>query len=97
MTPGARSGNVLADLWRDLRYGARMLRRQPGFTAATVLTLALAIGATTAIFTVIDAALLRPLPFPQADRLAQVGRGFQGSFSWKRLEAEVLHWRRESR
>ncbi len=94
-TPGTRTGNLLADLWRDLRYGVRVLRRQPGFTVAAVVTLALSIGATTAIFTVVDALLLRPLPFPQPDRLVQVGRSDGGEFSESASPPKFLHWRRE--
>jgi putative ABC transport system permease protein len=64
-------------LLRDLRYGARSLAREPGFTAVAVLTLALAIGANTAIFSVADGLLLRPLPLPRADRLLLVMRHFR--------------------
>jgi predicted permease len=60
---------LLETLWRDLHYGARRLRKNPGFTAVAVLTLALCIGANLSIFAVVDAILIRSLPFPEPDRL----------------------------
>src|SRR5262245_38188975 len=66
-----RRSNMIADLWQDLRYGARMLRKHPGFTTVVVLTLALGIGVNTAIFTMLDIAL-RPLPVKDPDTVIMV-------------------------
>ena len=66
---------------RDLTYSLRLLRRNPAFTATVVLTLALGIGATTAVFTVVNGVLLRPLPYPEPDRLVSIATSFRGGQS----------------
>ena len=73
--PGRPGRGIFADLWRDIGYSVRLLLRQPGFTAAAVVTLALGIGANTAIFSLVNAALFERLPVRDRDRLAYVWNG----------------------
>jgi hypothetical protein len=80
--PPAATAGPLTGLVRDVRYGLRLLLRTPAFTAAAVLTLGLGIGANTAIFSVVNAVLLRPLPYADPERLVTVGeRSNDGSAS----------------
>jgi putative ABC transport system permease protein len=72
LATGSPARAWLSHGWQDVRYAVRLLLRTPGATMASVLTLALTIGATTAIFSVVQAVLLQPLPYPEADRLVRV-------------------------
>src|SRR5688572_2301683 len=67
------------DMWQDVRYATRMLRRQPSIAAAAVVTLALGIGATTAIFSVVNAVLIKPLPYPDSDALVNIVHSVNGA------------------
>jgi predicted permease len=78
ITPGAPGRSRLDDLWQDLRYTARTVRKQPGFAAVAVLTLALGIGATTAIFSVVNGILLNPLPYPDSGALVRIVHAIGG-------------------
>jgi putative ABC transport system permease protein len=74
----AIAGNFIDVLFQDLRFSLRMLRKSPGFTGIVVLTMALGIGATTAIFSLVDATLLHPLPYPHSEELVRVVDELEG-------------------
>ncbi len=86
------------DLRRDFRQGFRLVWRAPGFAATAILTLALGIGATTALFTVVNAVLLEPLPFPDSSKLIQLWRSeLPALTSGSASDARYLDWRRHQR
>jgi putative ABC transport system permease protein len=89
ITPGAPRSHFPGDLSQDLRYGARNLWKQPGFALAVVVTLALGLGSNLAIFTVINAVLLRPLPFPRSAQLLSVYTRFLPSWGFDMPYAPV--------
>ena len=82
----------LLDLGRDVRHGLRLFARTPGFTAVAVLTLALGIGANTAIFSLINSVMLRPLPVRDPGRLAIVGGIGRGFPAWEQLQQQADHF-----
>jgi putative ABC transport system permease protein len=83
-------------LWRSVRFGLRMMLKKPGFTLVAVLTLALGIGATTAIFTVVNAVLLRPLAYPEPDRIMALSMDLGASSFQGVSEAKFVFWREHS-
>ena len=90
----------LETLWRDIAYAFRGVRRSPGFTIVTVVTLALGIGSTTVVFSVVHAVLVRPLPYRDVDRLVAVWAGHVTDQSLAKIFArydDFEHWKRSSR
>src|SRR5437762_9990551 len=89
---------LLEDSVRDIRHGVRMLRRAPGFTAAALVTLALGIGATSAIFSVVRTVLLEPLPYQDPDRIVAVWETNRGGTSRNVIApANFVAWRERTR
>jgi predicted permease len=82
IAPGTGRRALIADVFQDLRYAARMLRKHPGFAAAVVLTLALGVGANTAIFSLVNATLFQRMPVTKPEELVYVYRGTSGVFSY---------------
>ena len=96
-----RMGQFIETTWRDIRFGVRALVHSPVFSVVTVLSLALGIGANTAIFSVVNALLLRPLPFPESERIVHVWhtppqQSFPGLDRFSVSPANYLDWKAQS-
>jgi len=90
-----RVSEWLESVWSDFRYALRTLRRMPAFTAVATITLALGIGATTAMFTLVNGILLRPLPYPNADRLVRLIQSYpeKGLATWGVSQPAIVLYR----
>src|SRR5262245_12777556 len=97
VTPGAPGRFLVADLWQDVRYAARTLWKEPGFLAAALLTLALGIGAISAIFALVDATLLRPLPVPNPERVVQIWERTATSSRGRVSPVNMRDWTEQTR
>ena len=98
LTPGVPTGHWLSGLRQDVSYAVRTLRKSPGFTAVAILSLAVGIGATTTIFTFVNAVFLRPLPYPGSDRLVVLHEHQRtGSEPLNVHPGNFVEWRRRAR
>src|ERR671930_1966157 len=91
-----READMLSDVGRDSRYAIRTWKRNPGFAIVAIATLALGIGAATAVFSIIEAILLRPLPYANADRLVAIWDGHITDRNLAKIFAsydDFAHWR----
>jgi putative ABC transport system permease protein len=87
----------MKNLWQDISYGLRTISKQPAFAAIVILTLALGIGANTAIFSVVYGILLRPLPYPQPDRITQICISYNGQLDYSGFDARQFDfWKAHS-
>jgi predicted permease len=98
ITPGTPTGHVLTDLWQDLRYAARTAAKQRGFSLLAVAIMAFGIGANTAVFSVVNGVLLKPLPYPNADRIVALHTSFLATGGTQALVsiANFRDWRDRS-
>lgn len=96
---GTGRRNMIMDIWQDMRFGLRVLAKHPGFTAIAVLTLALGIGANTAIFSLVNSILLRPLPYHEPDRLVRLIQSspMLGLPTWGVSQADFAAYREQNR
>lgn len=95
----ARAGSWVEGLWRDVIFGTRILRKNPGFTAVAIITLALGIGANSAIFSVLESQLWRPLPFPESERLVDVSSVRRANQNSREARSDRVFraWQQQSR
>jgi len=90
-----RAGRLLEDLGKDVRYALRTMARSPGFAVVAVLTLALGVGASTAMFTILDAVLLKPLPFPEPERTVRLWETLPNGSPNETTTLTFLDWKRQ--
>ena len=88
-----RNSSMMESFAADIRQALRMMRKSPGFTLTAIAALALGIGANTAIFSVVNAVMLQPLPYPQADRIMKLGRKYPDGIGYSNSIPKYMAWR----